>query len=541
MLLQRNLSKNKKLKKLLFIFVAFLLNSTSFGQRNVLLIIADDLGPDYFGFYENHQDTVDVPNIRALKNRGVRFRNAMTNPVCSSTRTAMLTGRYSFRTGVGGIVGGLGGSNQIDTAEVTIPRLLKLHNSNTATADVGKWHLTIGNPPSHLLYPNVLGYDHFEGPFIGQLPSFTNWTKFTNGVSSVVTNYATSENVNNAVSWLKTVNPENPFFLWLAFNAPHEPLHLPPANLHSFSSLAGGADINTNPKPYFKAMIQAMDHEIGRLFDSLQVLNRMDSTDVIFIGDNGNTIRTAQIADVTKAKGTVYQYGVNVPFIVAGPSVVNQGRATDALVNTADIFATSLELMGATNWQQNIPSNKPVDSKSIVQIIKNLADSIRPWTFTEIFKLTTDSSDGKAMRNINYKLIRFDYGKEEFYKLSTDPLESNDLLLSTLNNVDLGNYNYLCSEMNALLSLTGFCNPTVQIENLQLPKTETIVFPNPFHSFLNVNPVFKNSEFVLSDILGRIIYTGKHIAEQDFSNLLNGIYFLQCLASNHKTIKLIKE
>ena len=118
----------KQAKNTVIIFFLWLFIIPSFAQRNTILIIADDLSPDYFGFYENHGDTVDVPNIRSLMTRGIRFKNFYSNPVCSSTRTTILTGRYSFRTGVGGIVGGVGGSNQIDTAEVSIPKLLKKYN-----------------------------------------------------------------------------------------------------------------------------------------------------------------------------------------------------------------------------------------------------------------------------------------------------------------------------------------------------------------------------------------------------------------------------
>ncbi len=109
------------MKRTIFFFCIFILTLNLHAQRNVILIIADDLSPDYFGFYENHVDTIDVPNLRSLLAKGVRFKNLTSNPVCSSTRTTILTGRYSFRTGVGGIVGGAGGSNQIDTSEITIP------------------------------------------------------------------------------------------------------------------------------------------------------------------------------------------------------------------------------------------------------------------------------------------------------------------------------------------------------------------------------------------------------------------------------------
>jgi len=510
-------------------------------QRNVVLIIADDLGTDYFSFNEDHIDTVDVPNIRSLLKKGVRFKNAMSNPVCSATRSGILTGRYSFRTGVGGIVGGTGGSNQLDTAEVTIPRLLKKYNTNIAKADIGKWHLHQPAPISHLTYPNVMGYDRFEGPFIGQLPSYTNWTKYTNGISSTVTTYATTENVNNATAWIRSQSSK-PFFLWLAFNAPHEPLHLPPTALHTYTTLIGTAgDINLNPKSYFKAMIQAMDHEIGRLFDSLRIMNKMDSTDIIFIGDNGNTERTAQIVNLSRAKGTIYQYGVHVPFIISGPSVISPNRSSDALVNTTDIFATVLELFGYNTWPSQISVSKPVDSKSILPIIKNTSTTIRPWSFCEIFKLITDSADGKAMRNLDYKLIRFDYGKEEFYNLTLDPLENNNLLTMSMTTTDISNYYYLCNQMTTLTGSGVFCLTGVDVKENNKIYNAFSVIPNPFSTFIKISSNTENEFIELINCYGQIIYSGNLIEKQNFSDLPNGLYFLKRVKGSDKAIKLIKE
>ncbi len=506
-------------------------------QRNTILIIADDLGTDYFGFYENHVDTVDVPNIRGLLAKGVRFKNYYSNPVCSSTRSTLLTGRYGFRTGVGYIVGAMGGSGQIDTAEMSIPKLLKLHNSNIAKANIGKWHLKQPNPAVNLLSPQALGYDWFEGPFIGAIPSYTNWTKYTNGVSSTITNYATTENVNNAVSWLKSINSSQPFFLWLAFNAPHDPIHLPPANLHTYTSLSGTpADINAQPKAYFKAMIQALDTEIGRLFDSLQVMNKFDSTDIIFIGDNGNTSRTAQIANIAKSKGTVYEYGIHVPLIISGPSVVNPGRSSQALVNSVDLFATIVENFGFTNWQTQLPANKPVDSKSLQPILKNVSDSIRPWAFSEIFKQTTDSIDAKAMRNRDYKLIKFDYGFEEFYSLTNDPQENTNLLNGNLTTTDISNYYYLCNEMTTLIGSGSFCQNGVGINVLDV--NEINIYPNPFIDKISIQIISPNEFVQLLGNEGQLIYEGNEIEKQDFSYLSKGIYFLKI---KNRTITLIKE
>ncbi len=511
-------------------------------QRNVILIIADDLGTDYLGFYEDHQDTAPVPNIRKLLSRGVRFTNAWSNPVCSATRAGILTGQYSFRTGVGGIVGGTGGSSTLDINELTIPRLLNVYQPNGfAKANIGKWHLHNPMPVSNLNNPNTMGYDHFAGNFIGQLTSYTNWTKVTNGVSSTVTTYATTETTNDAIAWIKAQN-NKPFFLWLAFNAPHAPYHLPPAGLHSYTNLSGTQqDIMMNPEGYFKASLEALDHEIGRLFDSLQVHNQFDNTDIIFIGDNGNTIQTAQIANTDRAKGTIYQYGVHVPFLIAGPSVVNPGRVSDALVNTTDLFATVLEIFGYTDWTAQIPANKPVDSKSILPILKNQALAVRPWAFTEIFKLTPDADDGKTMRNMDYKLLHFDDGHEEFYHLSSDPGESNNLLSGILNADELANYQYLCGEMTTLTSGVSFCNPSVGAKDLSVFQKTVSVYPNPFRSHVYANNAADDARFELLSPVGEVLFSGNHIDRHDFSNLASGTYFLRVMGDAVQVIKLEKE
>ncbi|HPI54557.1 MAG TPA: sulfatase-like hydrolase/transferase, partial [Chitinophagaceae bacterium] len=425
------------------------------------------------------------------------------------------------------------GSGTLDTAEITIPRLLKQFNISIKAANIGKWHLHNPAPAWNLLNPLTLGYDHYEGPFIGQLPSFTNWTKYTNGISSTITTYATTENVNNAVAWLKT-SVGNPFFLWLAFNAPHSPYHLPPANLHSYTGLTGTTQhINQNPKLYFKASMQALDTEIGRLMDSLQAMNVWDSTDIIFIGDNGNAEQTAQITTLNQAKGTVYQYGVHVPFIVSGPSVVHGGRQSDALINTTDIFATVLELFGNSNWSAQIPITKPVDSKSFLSILKDQATGIRDWSFCEIFKTTTDSADGKGIRNSDYKLIRFDHGVSEFYDLTNDPGESTNLLTTNLNSQQLSNYNYLCSELTNLVGSGAYCQVGVGLQH-QMP-TSVSVYPNPFtHHIYGLD----NESVVLYNQVGQVVYDGNNLQQADFSNVASGLYFLQV---KQQVLKLVKE
>lgn len=280
-------------------------------------------------------------------------------------------------------------------------------------------------------------------------------------------------------------------------------------------------------------MLQALDTEIGRFMDSLAVYNQLDSTDFIFIGDNGNTQQTAQIANLSKAKGTVYEYGVHVPFIISGPSVVNPGRVSDALVNVADIYATVLELFGNTNWQAQIPTNKPVDSKSILPIIQNQAVNIRDWAFCENFKITPDSLDGKGIRNMEYKLIRFDDGTEQFYNLTNDPEENTNLLDATLSPTEVSNYYYLCNEMTNLVGVGTFCSMGVGTEDV---KNKTLkVYPNPFKTHIYFS---SDKQVALINELGQILFIGTHIEKQDFSALPKGIYFLKV---EKEMFKLVKE
>ncbi len=497
---------------------------TTTAQRNIILIIADDLGSDWCGFQENRLDTVNMPNVRKLLSRGVRFSNAWANPFCSPTRAGMLTGRYSFRHGVGTVIGGAGDA-VLDTSEITIPRLLKNNAAPTKynTANIGKWHLQNLSPQT-ITFPNKMGYDHFAGFFPGKVASYTNWTKTVNGVSANSTNYTTTEFTNDAITWLGQQNATKPFFLWMAYNAPHDPYHLPPDSLHSYRNLTGTpADIVANPKSYFKAMTEAMDNQIGKLYTWLQVNNKLDSTDIIFIGDNGDAPQTAQIP---RAKGSIYQAGLRVPFIISGPSVKNQGRVSTALVNTQDLFATIVELAGFTNWRSQIPTNKPVDSKSLVPILQNIATVARPWAFDEVFSVIPQPKEGKTMRNIDFKLMQFDDGTQEFYNLTNDPNEATNLLLRTLNATERTNYNYLCSEMGILLSKT-VCNPTVDTKDIWAIE-KPIVAPNPAKNSISVS--FNDAvvfNYKINAVDGKLIKHGVSTKDINVSELNSGLYFLE--------------
>ena len=522
---------------LLLLFALIKVNA----QRNVVLIIADDLGKDFCDIYLDHAaNTVHLTNVRRLLNRGVVFNNAWSNPLCSPTRAGILTGRYSFRTGVGDVVDG--SNPKLNINENIIPEVLDIYNNNgISKALFGKWHVTTGAPVGYN-YPNTMGFDHFEGSLTGalgqpgqQANGYYNWTKITNGVSSTCTNYATTENINNAISYLNSQPATKPFFLWLAFNAPHTPYQLPPANLITNTGLTGNqAEITANPTPYFQAMVEAMDTEIGRFFDYLISSGKWDTTDIIFIGDNGNDPLVTQ---TSPSKGSLYQGGVTVPFIISGPDVVNPNRISDAMVNTADIFATVLEMFGDTNWQSQIPTTT-VDSRSLMPILQNTATTTRPWAFSEVFRTTPLASDGKTIRNTAYKLIRFTNGTEKLYNLTLDPSENINLLNTTLSVTDVNNYTYLCNEMFNLVG-NGIACMTLNTDSF-LNTNEVFVIENPFKSTIVINNSTKEDLFELYTIKGEKITEGKDISSQDFSYLDSGMYLVKLVTKN-KVFKIIKK
>ena len=143
--------------KNLIIYFFLLQSAIGFAQQNCIIIIADDVSPDYFASFGTTTDVAQTPNISALAQNGVRFTNAWATPVCSPTRAGLLTGRYSFRTGVGEVITN-NATSQLDTSEVTIAELLQQHAPtlyNTGLA--GKWHLH-SNTAAKRLYPQSHGF-----------------------------------------------------------------------------------------------------------------------------------------------------------------------------------------------------------------------------------------------------------------------------------------------------------------------------------------------------------------------------------------------
>lgn len=511
------------MKNIYLLFIPLLYSYTQIlAQENTVLLIADDVSSDYFGVYSKTTDTAKAPNIRSLAESGIRYTKAWASPVCSPTRAGMLTGRYSFRTGVGGVIAGTA-APQLDTAEMTIAKLLKYYApTKYATACVGKWHVH-NNAPAKRSYPNLMGFDFYSGSFNGAITDYYNYSIIKNGTTDTVKIYATTQTINDAIAWLDTVQSSKPFFLWIAFNAPHTPYHLPPSSLCNTTGLTGTqAHIDANSKLYFKAAIEAMDSEIGRLVQYLKTKNKFTNTNFIFIGDNGSSKEMAQNADNTKSKETIYDYGVRIPFIVSGPRVTNKNIESDALINTVDIFATVAEMSGFTNWKASIPSSKTVDSRSFLPIVNGEKILIRNWIFAEQFNTPADAKDGKTIRNQDYHLLRLDNGTDEFYNQTLDKEESNNLLKTTMSSADWTNYKSLCDSLTTLVS-KGSCQ-TAAIQDLS--NIEIKLYPNPSSDKIYIETKANLIDVNIFDMMGKSILSSQSKVV-DISNLSLGVYFIE--------------
>lgn len=505
---------------LLFLFIT----NISFAQQNTILLIADDVSPDYFGFYSN-ADTAITPTLSDLAQKGVVFNHAWAYPICSPTRSSMFTGRYGFRTGMGTVVAGPS-TNQLSTSETSLANVLRTQTSpQYATACVGKWHLH--SKQGNLNNPSIMGYQYYSGNFSGAIQDYYGYQKIVNGTIDTSVNYATTETINDAIDWLDTLPANQPFFLWVAFNAPHDPFHKPPNSLITNTSLPGTTGhINANRAEYFKAAIEGLDTETGRLTQYLATNGLLDSTNFIFIGDNGSPGQVSKNPIANRSKGTIYNYGVEIPMFISGPAVVSPNRRTNEMVSTVDLFATIANLSGVNNWN---PNNVVQDSRTLMPVIKNQAQTIRAYQFSEQFG-TSGTRDGKSIRNANYHLIRFDSTQtEEFYKISTDTFETTDLLLSTstMTSTDISNYHALCDSLSSLVGGIS-CLPL----NTELTASRTHnfkLYPNPALDILNISSDETVTHIEVYDSQGRLILSksAEHIQEISTKDLASGSYYIK--------------
>ena len=330
--------------------------STANGDRpNIVLIMADDMGYADAGF--TGAKDIETPNLDNLAKSGVIFTQGYCNhPFCAPSRAALLAGRYHQRFGFednpaydpsNPILG-------IDPDEKLFPK--RLQEAGYTTGGIGKWHLGAAEP----FHPNHRGFDYFYG-FLGgghdyfqidmRRPVREAYFQplIRNGRPAEFEGYLTTALSRDAVDFIET-NKDKPFFLYLAYNAPHTPLQAPD------EAIAKYAHIKEEKRRVYAAMVDVMDQGIGEVVQALQRNGLRENTLVFFLSDNGgpqnmswnpNYWNGSSNGPFRGGKTNLYDGGLHVPFIASWPARVPAGITYEAPVMALDIARTAVECAGA--------------------------------------------------------------------------------------------------------------------------------------------------------------------------------------------------
>ncbi len=388
----------------------------SHSHPNILLVIADDLGIEAAPGYSIGAVKPHMPHLEQLIENGITFENVWAFPLCSPTRASILTGRYGYRTGVLNAQS----ASTIPINEITLQTALdEATNQAYSHAIIGKWHLSNLEPTR----PTDMGIGYYAGLLGGAVQDYFSWSLTQNGQTAPYSGYITTTITDLAIDWIG--QQSKPWFCWVAYTAPHTPFHLPPDSLHTQGLLPEDqASIDANPLPYYMAMTESVDHEMGRLMSHISA-DQLENTIVIFIGDNGSPPQVLQAPYTTgQGKGSLYQGGLHVPMVIAGKGVTRTNQRDPSLISSTDLYATILEMAG-------VDQPAVEDSYSFHPLLSQTSTGSRSFLYAEILNNTPNKS-GYTLRDQTFKWIRFDNGQEEFYDLINDPYEQNDLLLGNL-------------------------------------------------------------------------------------------------------------
>ena len=403
-------------------------SSKSEKKPNFLLILVDDLGWGDLSSY-GAQD-LQTPNIDNLIAEGARFTNFYANcPVCSPTRAALLSGRYQDLVGVPGVIRTHQKNSwgYLDPDAKLMPELLQQHGYQTAL--VGKWHLGLGSPNT----PNERGFDFFHG-FLGDMMD-DYFTHLRHGNNYMRKNnqeinpkgHATDLFSQWAIDYVQNYDGQKPFFLYLAYNAPHTPIQPPEEWLDRVKQREPTID---EKRAKLVALIEHMDFGIGRVLQTLKEAGLENDTVVLFTSDNGGQLNVgATNGPHRKGKGSLYEGGIAVPMCIKWPGKITPGSTSDRIGLTMDVMPTFFAAA-------NIPIQHKIEGESFLPTV--LGEEQPPssrdlfWGRREGRECPTCNFPVAgtiyAMRRGDWKLLQpHPETPFELYNLADDPLEENNL------------------------------------------------------------------------------------------------------------------
>ena len=368
-------------------------------RPNIVLILADDLGYGSLGCYGG---TAPTPNLDALTKQGVRLTQFyVSTPLCAPTRSSLMSGKYPQRTGMTRNV-----RPEDEEIHFGLPRSEKtlaecLKAAGYHTGHVGKWHLGHNKD----LRPCARGFDEYYGFLAGMVDDY--YTHVFQGKKYSYKQdepfdepgYITDLFTREAVSFIDRHAAE-PFFLYLAYNAPHGPHQAP----DEWMKRAKGDALN--------ATIACMDDGIGKVLQTLKEKGIEDNTLFIFLSDNGSP-QDVRNGGLRGSKGTVHEGGIRVPFIARWPGHIPVGKVVDEPLISMDIYATVAAVTG-------VKPPKDLDGKNAAGVLAGKSNSphkVLFWRYKEL----------SAIRRGDWKLVRNADNPVQLYNLKSDPGEKNNL------------------------------------------------------------------------------------------------------------------
>ena len=395
-------------------------------KPNIIIVLTDDQGYNDVGFTGGEE--IPTPNIDRIAEKGVHFTHGYVSySVCSPSRAGLLTGRYQGRFGHGRnpILAPNDSTMGLPLEEKTLATVLNKAGYNSMV--IGKWHL--GAHEVH--HPLNRGFDEFYGFLSGghryfpeewtleDLSEIENqWdgyrTKLLQNHTRVEENeYITDAFSREAVNFVQR-NQDGPFFLYLAYNAPHGPLQATEKYLKRFDH------IEDKDRRTYAAMVSAVDDGVGKLLNELNELGIEQNTLVFFLSDNGGPEQhnSSDNGPLRAGKGTLFEGGIHVPFAVQWPGHIPAGKVYEKPVISLDIFATSVALADV----KTDPS-RPIDGVNLMPYLTG-KEKGRPheYLFWRMF-----DKQSYAVRRDSMKLMMPKSKENLIFDLENDLGESNDI------------------------------------------------------------------------------------------------------------------
>ena len=395
-------------------------------QPDIVFFLIDDLGYADCGF--NGGKEIKTPNIDRLAQSGAIIENHYVQPVCSPTRSTLLTGRYPTHTGVYTIVSP-GAGWGLPLAERTLADALR--SAGYRTALTGKWHL---GEFEKAYQPNARGFDHQYGHFFGMLDYFTHermnkldW--YRNGEPLKEEGYTTHLIAKEACKVIATGDQSKPLFLYVPFNGVHSPFQVPDSYLKPYAHLKGN-------RQKLAGMLAAVDEAIGQIEAALKQAGRLENTLIVFSSDNGGP-SPGDNTPLRDFKGSIFEGGTRAAAFATWPGRIPAGQRIRQPMHMVDWYPTLIKQAGGSLEQK-----LPVDGLDVWPMLTKQAAS----PHDAILSVSTQGSSRAAVRMGDWKLIvdggaadvaptgkkkgKKAAGKYEavaLYDLSADPSEAKNL------------------------------------------------------------------------------------------------------------------